>query len=177
MSPSWTTEGCLAIRQKPAVLRNLGFSVAQRSPSSQLASLYSNLILLPIIRTSCPPPALLCISLLYLLLSDALSPLVDSPGHAQSIPPSLCYGLFQMPLDIFSLLFTLKTFPQMDRSYWPFLHCGPDALQFLFLVHFPSFFLMGILYKFYLINYLRPPLKDKQKAAFLLHLCSERGWC
>lgn len=39
--------------------------------------------------------------------------LVDNPGHVQSSATSLCSGLFQMPPDIFFLLFII------NKTYLP----------------------------------------------------------
>lgn len=59
--------------------------------------------------------------------------LAGIPGHDQSV--SLCLlwsGLFRMPLDIFSLLFTVKTFSlshMMGQSCWHFLSCACSCTE------------------------------------------------
>ena len=47
---------------------------------------------------------------------------IQSVGHVQSTSLSLCSGLFQLPLDIFSLLPTRKTSPLTME--WPSLLCS-----------------------------------------------------
>lgn len=62
-------------------------------------------------------------------LPPTLSSLIDNPGHVQSATTSLCSGLFQMPLDIFFLLFIInKTYfsnHSIEQPFQWFLHCAP----------------------------------------------------
>jgi hypothetical protein len=55
----------------------------------------------------------------YLTISSIFSftSVIDGPGHVQSLYLFLCSGLFQMPLDIFSFILTIKTsFLMMELS-------------------------------------------------------------
>lgn len=120
-SPCWSLGSYVPTR----VLAHLKASMPASHPSlsRQLSSPLSHSLLLSPCLTS-------------LLFSLVLLPFTDSPGHVQYMLLSLCSGLFQMPLGVLFLLFTIKIFPIETISavslLYPFANIS-DVKEFIIL--------------------------------------------
>lgn len=68
----------------------------------------------------------LCVYCLYLVISTIFSCSLASLAYSLcAIYFSFYSWLFKMSLDVFFLLFTIKTFPLMEWSFLQFLSCAP----------------------------------------------------